>query len=434
MNLGSESETIEFKSSMSQLDRGIMGLTAMLNKHNHGKLYIGVDDDGDVIGIQIGKDTIEKIRNRIDSLVLPKCLPNIEVIKTEDGLEYICIECSGYASAYSFNERYYIRNVTSNVSMTPDMLTRMMLSKGTDVPRVLTSPVQDLTFSAMTRYMETRRTHVRSDRSFYESHGMINAENRFNTVAYLLSDQNDVPMQVVVFDGKDKSALSHRTDFGRRSILITAGLVLDHMQSYQSTSVILSDGVRKETDLFDMEAFREAWINACVHNDWKTMIPPSVFIFDDRIEIQSYGSIPFMLSVEEFFSGRSMPVNKSLFDMFILADYSEQSGHGVQKIVESYGRQSIVMGDNMITVTLPFSFVPDRVRSRTGKKVDDGILNRNDVRVLEYLGENEHAKISQISMEFELSVPAINKIISKLKANGYLMNKGNNRVNSWTRL
>ncbi|MCQ2069679.1 MAG: putative DNA binding domain-containing protein [archaeon] len=433
-NIGLESETVEFKSGMGQMDKGLLGLTAMLNRHNHGTVYIGVDDQGEVVGMQIGKDTLEKIRNRIDSMVLPKCLPDIDILHTEEGKGYIRISCSGYASAYSFNGRYYVRNVTSNVSMTPEMLTRMLLSKGMDLPKMLTAPTQEMTFSAFARYLETRNVHVRTDKGFYESHGMTDADGRFNVLAYLLSDQNNVPMQVVMFEGTDKRSLSHRTDFGRRSLIISAGLVLDHMQSYQSTKVLLKDGARKETDLFDMEAFREAWINACVHNDWKTMVPPSVFVFEDRIEVQSYGSIPFMLSLEEFYSGKSMPVNKSLFDMFILADYSEQSGHGIQKIVGSYGRQSISMGEGIITVTLPFSFIPDHPRKHAFKEIEKGLLNKSDIGVLEYLGKNRHVKIGQVGEALGLSVPAVSKIVSKLKSNGYLVNEGNNRLNSWRRL
>ena len=74
-NLGRENGTTEFKGSMSQLDKGIMGLTAMLNKHNHGTLYIGVEDDGTVVGMDVGNDTVEKIRNKIASLVEPQVLP-----------------------------------------------------------------------------------------------------------------------------------------------------------------------------------------------------------------------------------------------------------------------------------------------------------------------------------------------------------------------
>ena len=83
MNLGDENETTEFKANMSQLDKGIIGLTAMLNRHNHGTLYIGVDDDGNVIGMDVGAGTLETIRNRIRSFVQPQVVPEISRHETE---------------------------------------------------------------------------------------------------------------------------------------------------------------------------------------------------------------------------------------------------------------------------------------------------------------------------------------------------------------
>lgn len=189
-------------------------------------------------------------------------------------------------------------------------------------------------------------------------------------------------------------------------------------------------GRREEVDLFGMDAFREAWINACVHNDWKNMIPPSVFLFDDRIEVQSYGSIPFMLSEEEFYSGKSMPVNKTLFDLFHLAGYAEQCGRGISTIVEKYGRDAICRGDNIFTVTIPFAYVPDHVKSRSSSS-KESLLNRNDRMVRDHLKENPHAKIREISEHSGLSVPAINKVVKKLKDLGFLTNEGNNRINDW---
>jgi len=433
INLGKEDGTTEFKESMSQLDKGIMAITAMLNRYNHAEVYIGVRDDGSIIGIQVGKDTVEKIRNRISTMVAPQILPQIDVLES-DGKEYIRISCSGYASAYSFNGRYYTREVTSNVQLSPELLARMLLSKGTDPPKDIASPRQDLTFKSFTRYMESLNIHAGGGRGFYESHGLLNNEGAFNLVAYLMSDQNDVPLQVVVFSGTDKSAISSRTDYGRTSLLIGVGNVLDRIRALQVTKVISVKSVRVEDNLFDLDVFREAWINACVHNDWKAMVPPSVFVFDDRIEVQSYGRIPFMLSLDEFYSGKSMPVNKSLFDHFILADYSEQSGHGVRTIVDRYGKGSIVMGDNMVTVTIPFAFVPDWVMSRRQTESQSSHAVDNKTKVLDYLADNRNASIENVSLATGLGKSSVSKIIATLKENGLLRNDGNNRRNEWVRL
>ena len=429
--LGHESEDVEFKDGLGQLDKGIMGLTAMLNRCNHGTVYFGVRDDGVVIGTQVGKDTVEKIRNRISTLVEPQVIPDIDILNTEDGLEYLRVTVSGYSSAYSYNGRYYIRNVTSNVLMSPELLTRMLMSKGPDLSKEIPSPVKELTFSSFVSYLESKNIHVHDHRRFLENHGLINRSGEFNITAYLMSDQNNVPLQLVLFEGIDKGVFSSRTDFGRRSMLVSVRNMLDHVLSLQSTRVIINAGERKETPLFDMDAFREAWINACVHNDWRAMVPPSVFIYDDRLEIQSYGRIPFMLSLEEFYSGKSMPVNKTLFDLFILADYSEQSGHGIRTIVDRYGKEAIVMGDNIITVTIPFAFTPSWVLSREKGDGRADLINESDRAVLDFVKTRPYAKISQISEGVGLSYPTVSKIISKLKREGMLANDGTTRVNEW---
>ena len=51
----SESETLEFKKSTSELKEAVISIVAMLNKHGQGEVIFGVDDNGDVAGQDIGK-------------------------------------------------------------------------------------------------------------------------------------------------------------------------------------------------------------------------------------------------------------------------------------------------------------------------------------------------------------------------------------------
>ena len=61
MNFGKESEYIEFKLSTSQTSRALEALAAMLNKHGKGKVYFGVNDDGEIIGQKISNKTIKDL-------------------------------------------------------------------------------------------------------------------------------------------------------------------------------------------------------------------------------------------------------------------------------------------------------------------------------------------------------------------------------------
>ena len=430
MNLGDENETTEFNTSMSQLDKGIIGLTAMLNRHNHGTLYIGVDDDGNVIGMDVGAGTVETIRNRIRSFVQPQVVPEISRHETDDGRSYISVRVTGYNIPYSCDGRYYIRNVSSNEFAGPDVVAQLVMARGIDLLKDQRSDLQELTFNTLFGIMVTRDLHPRKDAGFYRSHGMVDEHGMFNLTAYLVSDQNSIPMQVVRFNGTDRTAVSSRTDFGGQSLIASARAILEHVSSYMLTEVDLSGGERTERNLFDFDAFREAWINACVHNSWGALVPPSVLVFFDRMEIVSYGRIPFPLAMDDFYNGDSRPVNRFLFELFTIVGLTEQSGHGVPTIVRSYGREAFHITDNGMVVTIPFSFEPDFARAR--KAVEDvSDLDEDSRKVLRYLDSNPDAKLSDVAEETGIGLSSVKKIVSSLKSEGRLRNDGTNRNSRW---
>lgn len=79
---------------------------------------------------------------------------------------------------------------------------------------------------------------------------------------------------------------------------------------------IKSSTRRIEEILFDMDSFKEAWQNACIHTKWDKGNPPAVYIISDRIEIISTGGLPVDLNKEEFYKGISKPVNAKLHKIF----------------------------------------------------------------------------------------------------------------------
>lgn len=431
MNLGTECETVEFKEGIGQLDKGVKSLSAMLNRQNYGSVFFGVDDDGNVIGMDVGKNTTERIRNAVRNYILPQVVPEIEVHTTSEGKEYIELRASGYNVPYSFDGRYFIRNVSSDESAGPDIVTQLVMSKGVDPLKAQPSDNQNLTFEQLFRMMVSNNIHPRDDVGFYRSHGMTDMQGHFNLTAYLVSDQNSAHVQVVRFNGIDRSSVSTRTDFGGGCLIGSMKSVLEHISSYMVTQVDLSKGIREERHLFNFESFREAWVNACVHNAWRAMIPPSVLVFDDRIEVVSYGTVPFPLSLEGFYKGDSRPVNRSLFELFTILNLTEQSGHGVPTIVSNYGREAFNITDNGVVVTIPFAFEPDYVLARReNSRVISG-LDEASVKVLTYLEHHPKARLMEVSESTGMTLSSVKKVVSKLKTDGLLVNEGTNRNSVW---
>ena len=127
------------------------------------------------------------------------------------------------------------------------------------------------------------------------------------------------------------------------------------MKVENKTLAKITSKERKETKLWNPVALREAVINAIVHNDYTSEVPPKFEFFDDRIEITSFGSLPQGMTEKEFFEGYSVPRNKELMRVFRDLDLVEHLGSGVPRILRSYGKECFKFTENFLRMTFPAS-------------------------------------------------------------------------------
>jgi len=431
MNLGIEDESQEFKESLGQLDKGLKSITAMLNRNGKATVYFGVSDNGDICGLSIGKDTLMDIRNKIRDKIEPRIYAEIVSLSDEDGKMYIKVSVNGADIPYSYDGRYYIRNVSSDEQASNDILRKMLATSDADIIRQKTSPKQDLTFKSFFALLAGVGKHPSDTEEFYGNYGMLTPEGKFNINAYLLSDNNDISMKVVTFEGKDKSVMSRRTEYGSKCILSSLDEIAEYFNSLNVTRVDVIGTKRKESNLFDYPSFREAWINACLHNDWNNAIAPSIYLFDDRIEIVSYGGLPYTLTTEGFFNGTSVPVNKSLLLIFIATGYAEQSGHGVPTIVGKYGRDVFSFEDGMVKVSIPLAFERDDVAKRKNAIKQKRALTENQKAVYKVLFADGSKSLQEVADETGLSLAGVKKICLKLQEYGILKREGSKKDGYW---
>lgn len=432
MNLGEENEFQEFKESLSQLDKGLKSLSAMLNRNGKGTIYFGVDDNGNVIGgIQKGKKTFEDIRNKVKNLIDPSVTISIKSLKDENNNVYIKLYAEGTDIPYSFDGRYFIRNVSSDEKVENNLLRKMLISSDQDIISNIESDIQSLHFTQFLNYLVSFGLTVKNNRNFFKSKNFFTKDNKYNLLAYLLSDENDLSIKVVSFEGIDKTGFSKRTEFGKKCLLLSVKDVLNYISSINTTKIDVSNGIREEINLFNFEAFREAWINACVHSSWQNLLGPSIFIFDNRIEILSYGSLPYGLSLDEFFDGCSKPVNRSLLNIFNSAGFSEQSGRGIPKIINAYSKDVFKFSGDTIKVTFKFNYVPDFVAFRTTKQSFFDKLTKNQKDVYEYLKNNQKATLNQVSLDTSISISTVKKAASKLQELKLIERKGSKKEGYW---
>ena len=132
MNIGVETEKIEFKKTTSELKEGITSLASMLNKNGYGVLYFGVKDNGDVTGQQIGKDTLNRLSQEITVYIRPTCYYEINKKRTNDERDFVEVVFNGYHTPYSAYGRYYLRFHDEDRQMDKDTLRSYYLYQRND--------------------------------------------------------------------------------------------------------------------------------------------------------------------------------------------------------------------------------------------------------------------------------------------------------------
>ena len=421
-----ETENQEFKSSLAELDKGLLSLTAMLNKSGKGKILFGVDNKGNIIGLkdEIGQETIKKISVRVAEQIKPVVIPKISIEIYEDK-SIIVLEAEGYNKPYSCSGDYRIRVGSENKKMDPSIISELVFSNSLLQIENVESINQSLTFNQLKGLFISHNLTI-DEKTFCSNMGLLTKKGTYNYLAEILADNNNCSIKVVRFKGKDKQEMISRNEFGYKCLLISMKAAYDYVASLNEVRVDLNSGLeRKEYPLFDIKVFDEAWTNACLHNKWIKNVPPAIYIYDDRIEIISTGGLPFDYSIDDFFAGISRPVNVGLQKIMGQLNMVEQTGHGVPKIVSVYGKDAFTIADNYLAVTIPFAYEP------SFKQINYDGLSLSERKVLSIIKDNPISSIAEISSLANLGTTRTSEIIAKLKELGRIERVGKTKGGYW---
>ena len=335
----------------------------------------------------------------------------------------------------AFNDNRYIRIGSSKCNLKDypkrEIELFKILSNRIETIETKASKYQDLTFSKLFGYYGSRGI-VLKEETFIKNLGLKNENGDFNMMAQLLSDNSHIPLRVSIFDGKTKASnLFSVREFGNNCLLYTLddllryGDVINLIQADEKDRIV----ERNEVPLFDNRAFREAIINAVLHNHWVSGNEPMISVFSDRIEILSRGTIPPSQTMEGFFLGESVPVNEKLSEIFLQLHISEKSGRGVPTIIETYGKEAFTFRENSIVVTIPFT----RILNKKEEKIKKHKKPLNDTRkkIIAKMKYNPSITALDLHLILGISETAVENNIKFLKDNGYIKRIGARKNGYW---
>lgn len=423
MQFKRETEFVEFKESLSQLSRALESVVAMINKNGTATIYFGVKDDGTISGVSVGNKTIKDISSAVTERIKPTVIPKITEEQYE-GKDVIKLEASGTNTPYSSDGNYFIRSGNENKKIDPFTMRQLMFKNSNDNIAEIESVNQDLTFNQLWQLYILNNYTLNKD-TFAKNLGLLNKNKQYNLLANLLSDNNDISIKVIRFKGTNKTEIISRNEFGYKCLILALNNALEYVFSYNETKVDMSGSIRKEINLFNKSALREAWVNACLHTRWDKLIPPAIYIFDDRIEIISCGGLPIDYSLEEFYCGISHPVNRGLQKIMAQLGLVEQTGHGVPEIIKTYGKDAFNISENYINVIIKFPFL------LTHGETDFTGLNPSQEKVLKSIITQPSITINELCKVTNLGTTRISQILNELKSLERIARVGSNKTGYW---
>ena len=222
------------------------------------------------------------------------------------------------------------------------------------------------------------------------------------------------------------------SEFGHKCLLYSLeevlryGGVINILQANEKDRIV----ERKEVSLFNNDAFREAIVNAFLHNRWVDGNEPMITIFSDKIEILSRSPLSKNQTLEGFYSGESIPVNPKLSEIFLQLHISEKTGRGVPKIIKMYGKNAFEFRKQSIVVKIKFNWINEL---RANKKDDSHSSNLSDTqaKILENIRDNPNITKSQIQLSLSKGKTTVDNSLTYLKNNGYIECVGSRKSGYW---
>ena len=356
ISLGKDSSR-QFKLKLNNPTHVALEMCAMSNSSG-GVVYVGVNDDCSIEGLS--PEEIRKfsswIADAASQLVRPAIYPQTRIVQI-DGKMVLLIEVSeGTSKPYQDNKgAFWVKTGSDKQVASPQELMRLFQQNAQLGLDELTTTAEigeiDLakfyTFFEHTKGMEFSSTELKLDQLLNNMN--LSKEGKLTLGGLLLFGKNvqgTKPfciIRAISFPGNeisddvfiDKRDCNGTLDEQFRLAMLFLKNNLSYIQILPSFN---SPGVLE----IDERAMEEAVVNALLHRDYSKNAVIRLFIFKDRVEIVSPGSLPNHLTVENIKNGNSVMRNS------LLASYGTKIlpysgiGSGIPRIVKNHPATELI--------------------------------------------------------------------------------------------
>jgi len=444
-----ESQNIEYKESWR--DEYLKWVCGFANAQG-GTIYIGVRDDGSVVGIKNAKKLLEDIPNKIQT--------GLGIIAdvnkhTKNGLDYIEIKVKPSSFPISYHGEFHYRSGATKQQLTGIALSQFIMRKtgfrweDVTVDNLSVDDLDEESFKIFRREalrskrMTEAELNVSNTELLSKLHLMTDSKLKRSAVLLFYNDPQIVQTGSYVKIGKfgDGADLQYQ-DVLEGSLITTADKVIDLIYlKYLKAKITYEHDRRVETYPFAREAVREAVYNAIAHNCYMFGTPIQIRIEDEAMIISNSSILPDGWTAETLMEPHdSIPYNPDIANVFYRMGYIETWGRGIQKICDECRALGTdlpkydVLGNG---IRLHFkalkSALIDQPKAPKHQGTDnEGALESAMVlRLIELLREEPDISQEALGERLGTTRRVVQKHISALKDSGRIVRIGGKRYGHW---
>jgi ATP-dependent DNA helicase RecG len=334
-----ENQFVEFKLSFQK--EVIESIVAFANAKG-GKIYIGVSDDGKIVGVDINDETLQNYINTIKQNTQPSIVVDINTYN-DKSKTILIVDVKEYPlKPIAYKNRYYKRIKNSNHIMSLDEIANEHLktiNSSWDYHIDERHSFSDISQENIDKFI--KKIEKFQNKSFDDDPMTILRkyellkENKLTFGAYLLFTSNNSALtafQIGRF--KSETKIIDNIDINT-DILSQVDIAMEFIKKHLMVEYIITGNPQREEKYdYPLEAIREILINMVVHRDYRDSGNSIIKIFDDRIEFFNPGKLYDDITIEKLntnnYSSRTR--NRAIARAFKEAGIIEQYGSGIKRI------------------------------------------------------------------------------------------------------
>ncbi len=421
----SENQNIEYKETWR--DEYLKWICGFANADG-GRLYIGINDNGHIIGVAKAKKLSEDIPNKIqDTLGI---IADVNLLTDSSSQnEYIEIVVEPYPYPINYRGQYHYRSGSTKQELKGQALNKFIIERtgkhwdGIPVPRLSSA---ELSVEALRRFC---RQAAKSKR--------VDAEVLNDSVEHLLHDLHLIDdttgllkrAALLLFHPDPEKYISGayiKIGFFRTTdddlafqdeihgpLMLQVDRAIDLLTTKYLTYAITYEGfTRQEKTAFPVSALRETLLNAIAHKDYTDAAPIQISVYPDHIVFWNAGHLPDNWTLENLLQKHpSRPYNPDIANALFRSGDIETWGRGFRKIIQATLKQKQLPPQIDYRSGIMLTFYADVTSQLSAEGLDN-----NSIKIIQYILQNGSITNTQVKQLLNVSKPTATRILQNLQS------------------